>query len=78
MVPKAHIDFEAKNPFELAGDIDKLPKKFVHEPNLTKCFTKEELLKYANGEMELEFPFIKLHNVDIGKNFFVDFNFSCL
>ena len=68
MVPKAHIDFEAKNPYELAGDIDKLPKKFVHEPNLTKYFSKDELLKYANGEMELEFPFIKLHNVDIGKN----------
>ena len=78
MVPKNHIDFDATNPYELAGDIDKLPKKFVHEPNLTKCFTKEELLKYANGEMELEFPFIKLHNVDIGKNFFIDFNFPCL
>ena len=64
-VPKQYINFDARNPWELAGDLDKLPKKFLHEPNLTKQFTNNELLKYANGEIELQFPFIKLHNVDI-------------
>ena len=56
-----HINFDAETPWELV-DFETLPENFLSEPVLTKKFTNEELIAYANGEMDLTFPFIKCHN----------------
>ena len=64
-IPKEFINFDANSPWELAGDLRKLPKKYLSEPALTEKFSNEELIKYGNGEIELSFVHIPCHNVDI-------------
>ena len=68
LIPKDYINFDASSPWELVGDWEKLPKIFIHEPNFTKNISNDDLKKYANNEIELEWPFIKCHNVDIERN----------
>ena len=68
MVPRDYINFDADTPWELLGDLRKLPENFLSEPALTKIFSDEQLMAYADGETELEFPSIPCHNVSIEKS----------
>ena len=67
LIPKDFINFDATTPWELVGDWDKLPERYINEPNLTKHIPDDELIRYGNREIELEWLSIKCHNVEIGK-----------
>ena len=65
LLPKEKINFSANSPWELLGDIKKLDAKYLFEPTMTMEYSNETLQQFVNGEIEIEFPTVKIHNVDI-------------
>ena len=62
LLPKAHLNFNAQNYFNLLN-FNVLPKKFLTEPPMLAHFTTEALQKHATNEEEIELPNVPCHNV---------------